>query len=54
MNMLLDVGIILGAATGILNATVQGRALYETLSWKVIGPLSSFVYKRASTTTGQG
>jgi predicted GNAT family acetyltransferase len=43
-----------GAATGILGATVQGRALYETLSWTVIGPLSSFVYKRASTTTGQG
>jgi GNAT superfamily N-acetyltransferase len=46
--------IDLGAATGILGATVQGRALYETLSWRVVGPLSSFVYKRASTTTGQG
>jgi GNAT superfamily N-acetyltransferase len=44
----------LGAATGILSATAQGRALYESLRWRVIGPLSSFVYKRASTTTGQG
>jgi predicted GNAT family acetyltransferase len=43
-----------GAATGILNATVPGRALYETLSWTVIGPLSSFVYKRAQSTTGPG
>jgi hypothetical protein len=30
------------------------RALYETLSRRVAGPLSNFVYKRASTTTGQG
>lgn len=37
----------LGAATGILGATVQGRALYEALGWTVAGPLSSFVYKRA-------
>ena len=53
MAALTTSAIDLGAATGILSATVQGRALYETLSWKVIGPLSSFVYKRASTTTGQ-
>jgi GNAT superfamily N-acetyltransferase len=43
-----------GAATGILNATAQGRALYEALSWTVIGPLSSFVYQRPSATNGQG
>jgi len=42
----------LGAVTGILNATVPGRALYETLGWSVIGPLCSFVYQRPSTTPG--
>jgi len=36
----------LGAVTGILAATTQGRALYEALGWAVAGPLSSFVYKR--------
>jgi GNAT superfamily N-acetyltransferase len=46
MAALTTAAIDLGAATGILSATVQGRALYETLSWRVIGPLSSFVYKR--------
>jgi GNAT superfamily N-acetyltransferase len=38
----------LGAATGILNATAQGRALYEAMGWTAIGPLSSFVYQRPS------
>ena len=47
MTALTTSAIDQGTATGILNATAQGRALYETLSWKVIGPLSSFVYKRA-------
>ena len=36
----------LGAVTGILGATPQGRALYEALGWAVAGPLSSFVYQR--------
>ncbi|MFD7787934.1 GNAT family N-acetyltransferase [Streptomyces nojiriensis] len=34
-----------GAATGILGATVQGRALYETLDWKVLAPLTGFIHK---------
>lgn len=42
----------LGAATGILNATVQGRALYEALSWTAIGPLSSFVYQPSAVSAG--
>jgi hypothetical protein len=42
------------SATGILRATVPGRALYKTLGWTVARPLSSFAYKRASTTTSQG
>jgi GNAT superfamily N-acetyltransferase len=37
----------LGAATGILGATGPGRALYETLGWEVLAPLSGFVYQRA-------
>jgi GNAT superfamily N-acetyltransferase len=36
----------LGAVTGILGATAQGRALYDALGWAVAGPLSSFVYQR--------
>jgi GNAT superfamily N-acetyltransferase len=47
MAALTTSAIDLGAATGILNATAPGRALYETLSWRVIGPLSGFVYQRA-------
>lgn len=46
MAALTTAAIDLGAVTGILGATVPGRALYEKLSWTVIGPLSSFVYKR--------
>ncbi|MEO3976119.1 GNAT family N-acetyltransferase [Streptomyces sp. CAU 1734] len=33
-----------GASTGVLGATLQGRALYETLGWKVLAPLTGFVY----------
>jgi GNAT superfamily N-acetyltransferase len=34
-----------GASTGILGATVEGRALYEHLGWKVHAPLAAFVFK---------
>ena len=34
-----------GAETGILGATIQGRALYETLGWKAHAPLTGFVYR---------
>jgi predicted GNAT family acetyltransferase len=51
MAALTTTAIGLGAATGILGATVQGRALYEKLDWNVAGPLSSFVYKRPGTAT---
>lgn len=34
-----------GAQTGILGATVEGRALYETLGWKTHAPLTGFVYR---------
>ena len=34
-----------GASTGILGATIEGRALYETLGWKVHAPLTGFIYR---------
>ncbi|MGW6561885.1 GNAT family N-acetyltransferase [Streptomyces hydrogenans] len=34
-----------GVSEGVLGATVQGRALYETLGWKVLAPLSGQVYR---------
>jgi GNAT superfamily N-acetyltransferase len=37
-----------GATTGILGATVEGRALYETLGWRVHAPLTGFVYRAES------
>lgn len=33
-----------GVSVGLLGATVPGRALYETLGWKVLSPLNGFVY----------
>lgn len=45
MGTLTNAAIENGAATGILGATVQGRALYETLDWKVLAPLTGFIYK---------
>lgn len=53
MTALTNAAMDLGAATGILGATAQGRALYETLGWHVAGPLSGFVYKRANPTTSR-
>lgn len=46
MATLASTAMDLGATTGILGATVQGRALYEALGWQVAEPLSGFVYKR--------
>ncbi|MEV6762558.1 GNAT family N-acetyltransferase [Streptomyces sp. NPDC051105] len=45
MGTLANAAIENGAATGILGATVQGRALYETLDWKVLAPLTGFIYQ---------
>ncbi|WP_371614466.1 GNAT family N-acetyltransferase [Streptomyces sp. NBC_00454] len=47
MGALTNAAIETGAATGTLGATVQGRALYETLDWKVLAPLTGFIYKPA-------
>ncbi|MGZ9935416.1 GNAT family N-acetyltransferase [Streptomyces sp. NC-S4] len=45
MGALTGAAVENGADTGILGATVQGRALYETLDWKVLAPLTGFVHK---------
>lgn len=40
-----------GAQTSILGATVEGRALYESLGWKSRAPLAGFVYRRDAVET---
>lgn len=45
MGALTEAAVENGATTGVLGATVQGRALYETLDWKVLAPLTGFLYK---------
>lgn len=35
-----------GASMSVLGATVEGRALYEALGWKVHAPLAGFVYRK--------
>ncbi|MFD4240912.1 GNAT family N-acetyltransferase [Streptomyces sp. NPDC058525] len=49
MGALTNAAIENGVATGILAATVQGRALYETLDWKVLAPLTGFIYRPVAT-----
>lgn len=45
MGALTNAAVENGVATGVLGATVQGRALYETLDWKVLAPLTGFVHE---------
>ncbi|WP_349307910.1 MULTISPECIES: GNAT family N-acetyltransferase [unclassified Streptomyces] len=45
MRTLANVATEKGATTGVLGATVEGRALYESLGWSVHAPLAGFVYK---------
>lgn len=45
MGTLTNAAIDHGVSAGILGATVQGRALYEALGWKVLSPVTGFVYK---------
>ncbi|MFF5209546.1 hypothetical protein [Streptosporangium sp. NPDC000396] len=45
MGTLTNAAIENGVSAGILGATIQGRALYEALGWKVLSPLTGFVYK---------
>ena len=48
MGLLTDAALAAGATEGVLGATVPGRALYETLGWKVLAPLNGFVYRPAA------
>lgn len=45
LRSLANLAIEAGAGTGILGATVEGRALYENLGWKVHTPLAGFAYE---------
>lgn len=49
MRTLANEALEAGASTGILGATVEGRALYETLGWKVHAPLAGFIYRARTT-----
>jgi GNAT superfamily N-acetyltransferase len=49
LRILANEAIEAGSSTGILGATVEGRALYEHVGWKVHAPLASFVFR-----AGQG
>lgn len=41
-----------GARTSILGASVEGRALYESLGWKVHTPLAGFIFRQDTGATG--
>jgi GNAT superfamily N-acetyltransferase len=45
MRALTNASLEAGAQTGILGATVEGRALYETLGWKSHAPVTGFIYR---------
>jgi hypothetical protein len=48
MRDLANTGIERGATTGVLGASIEGRALYESLGWRVHAPLAGFVYRATS------
>jgi GNAT superfamily N-acetyltransferase len=48
MRGLANTGIERGATTGVLGASIEGRALYESLGWRVHAPLAGFVYRAMS------
>ncbi|MGW3010120.1 GNAT family N-acetyltransferase [Streptomyces sp. NPDC001219] len=45
MRTLADHAVSEGAALGVLGATDEGRALYETLDWKAYAPLAACIYR---------
>ncbi|NSC22104.1 GNAT family N-acetyltransferase [Streptomyces albus subsp. chlorinus] len=45
MRTLADRAVAAGATLGLLGATPQGRALYETLGWRVRSVLTECVYR---------
>ncbi|MGW2401251.1 GNAT family N-acetyltransferase [Kitasatospora sp. NPDC001664] len=40
---LTDAALAHGVSTGVLGATVEGRALYEALGWRTLAPLTGYV-----------
>ncbi|MDR7385569.1 GNAT family N-acetyltransferase [Promicromonospora iranensis] len=52
MRRLANIAAERGAATAVLGASVEGRALYESLGWRVQAPLAGFVYRRESSAGG--
>ena len=45
MRTLANEALKVGSTTGILGATVEGRALYESLGWKAYAPLTGFIHR---------
>jgi predicted GNAT family acetyltransferase len=45
MRTLADLALDRGAVTGILGASDEGRALYESLGWKRHAPLTGGAYR---------
>ncbi|GAA1878304.1 hypothetical protein GCM10009753_01800 [Streptantibioticus ferralitis] len=45
MRTLADHAVAEGATLGVLGATDEGRALYETLGWKAHAPLAACIYR---------
>lgn len=45
MRALADRAVAEGATLGVLGATDEGRALYETLGWKTHAPLAACIYR---------
>ncbi len=43
MGTLANAAAEAGASTGVLGATVDGRALYESLGWRIHGPLTGLI-----------
>ncbi|MEU8350145.1 GNAT family N-acetyltransferase [Streptomyces sp. NPDC048845] len=50
MRTLANTAVEAGATTGVLGATVDGRALYESLGWRVHAPLTGLVFGRPAAT----
>ncbi|MGW1022982.1 GNAT family N-acetyltransferase [Streptomyces sp. NPDC002577] len=47
MRTLTTIAVEQGATTGVLSATVAGRALYESLGWRVHAPLTGVYFSPA-------
>jgi GNAT superfamily N-acetyltransferase len=52
MRRLANIAVERGATTAVLGASVEGRALYESLGWRVRAPLAGFVYLPESSAGG--